>query len=111
MPMTKLMPSSRRRLGNVARSLVAFLTMSLLTVALAGCVTDLIGRTAGKQIGRALAKAPPTKVVVQPKGGSFCGVVGAMGGPFKVDPSDTRPTREVITGLDEHGEAHCGWKP
>lgn len=89
-----------------------FLTTSLLSVALAGCgsLIEFAGKVAGTEVGRRVATAPPAKVIVQPKGGSFCTVMGAMGGPFAVVTTDARTTQNLVVSIDEHGAKHCGWK-
>lgn len=86
--------------------------VTLLAAATGGCASpfEFLGKVAGGEVGRRVAAAPPTRVVVSPKGGSFCKVLGAMGGPFPIVPTDARATQDIIVIIDEHGARHCKWK-
>lgn len=90
--------------------------MILLGAVIAGGGPEkLAGKAAGTYAGGKVARvlpAPKAKPVTDPKGGRFCRVLDAMGGPILLLPEDriSDPTLRRIVNIDEHGEKHCGWK-
>jgi hypothetical protein len=72
---------------------------------------EFAGKVTGSEVGRRAAAPPPTRVVVEPKGGSYCGKLRAMGAPFPIVPTDARETQEVLLTIDEYGAKNCGWEP
>lgn len=103
------------------------LPRAILTTALAvgvcSCALNPVktaGKIAGTVAGEKLAEAtanPTTDVKVEPGGGEFCPVMGALGwppaagtGPALVRPLDTNPLARPVFGALDHGVAHCGWK-
>lgn len=81
---------------------------SLDPVKIAGKVT---GKVAGGQVAKILPAPKAKTFIVEPKGGRFCRVLDAMGGPIILSPEDrlTDPTLRRVVNIDEHGEKHCGW--
>lgn len=83
---------------------------------LSGCggLVEYAGGIAGAVVGEKIGDATPvkTKVIVNPKGGNWCGTMNAMGGAIPIQSEDrlTRATTERVVLVNEYGEKHCGWK-
>lgn len=90
---------------------------SVMTLSLAGCVTDFLGRTAGREVGERIGQAiptPPAAVVVEPRGGTFCEVMDGLGwmdAAFAQAEIDalTDDTYGLVRDTLEWGEDNCGW--
>lgn len=110
---------SRRRGRSAGRWIL--LTTSMLALASAsGCANlqraagHIAGNTAGAQIAR-LAPAPKAQTIVDPQGGRFCSVMGALGWPLRPTEAEiavaSPETARTLLATLRHGEKNCGWKP
>lgn len=81
----------------------------------AGCakIIETTGKVTGNVAGKTLAQSrppPPAVVIVEPKGGSFCGVTQALGWPPQItDDKINRPLAGVLADTLDHGEKYCQW--
>ena len=93
------------------------MTLILLAALTVGACSPVrsIGGFVGGKLGTAIAEIVPvpTNVKVDPRGGKWCDVMNAQGGPIQIQDDDilTRRTTQRIVLIDEHGERYCGWKP
>lgn len=78
----------------------------------------IAGKASGAAIGKRVAERASASVkkaaiaAVDPRGGDFCPVMGALGWPPPItDDRLNAPLAGATVGALEHGEKHCGWKP